>query len=75
MSSVVDLLTELVREASVAAGYGDVELAQEPPVPTADPRHGDYQSNHAFRLAKHLRQNPRAVASAILEKLPPHLAV
>ncbi len=75
MSSVVDLLTELVREASVAAGYGDVELAQEPPVPTADPRHGDYQSNHAFRLAKHLRQNPRAVASAILEKLPPHPAV
>ena len=31
MSSVVDLLTELVREASVAAGYGDVELALELP--------------------------------------------
>lgn len=38
-------------------------------VPTGNPAHGDYQWNFAFRTAKAMRQNPRALA----EKLAPLL--
>jgi arginyl-tRNA synthetase len=75
MSTVAALLTDLVLDATNAAGFGHVEIAAEPAVPTADPRHGDWQSNHAFRVAKALKQNPRAVADAVRAALPAHPAV
>ncbi len=37
--------------------------------PTKDSTHGDYASNCAMQLAGALRQNPRAVASAIYENI------
>ncbi|HNL21690.1 MAG TPA: hypothetical protein PKK51_06630, partial [Rhodocyclaceae bacterium] len=61
--------------AAAAAGYGDAAIPIEPAVPTQDARHGDYQSNHAFRLGKALRQNPRAVADAVRAALPSHPAI
>lgn len=75
MSTVAALLTDLVLQATRDAGYGDVELVPEPAVPTADPRHGDWQSNHAFRVAKAMRANPRAVADAVRAALPGHPAI
>jgi arginyl-tRNA synthetase len=75
MKTVSALLTELVDAATAAAGYGDAPVAAEPAVPTADPRHGDWQSNHAFRVAKALRKNPRQVADEVLGQLPAHPAV
>ncbi|MCK6520834.1 arginine--tRNA ligase [Myxococcota bacterium] len=67
------LITQLVREAALAAGYTADEL--EPAAPTRDAAHGDYQSNSAFRIAKANKLNPRAVAQAIVERLPAHEAV
>ncbi|MFM2162628.1 MAG: arginine--tRNA ligase [Pseudomonadota bacterium] len=75
MSTVAALLTDLVLQATRDAGYGEVVLAPEPAVPTADPRHGDWQSNHAFRVAKAMRANPRAVAEAVRAALPAHPAI
>ncbi|ANO49901.1 arginine--tRNA ligase [Woeseia oceani] len=37
---------------------------------TRDPRHGDFASNIAMRLAKAAGRNPRELAAAIIERLP-----
>ena len=42
---------------------------------TRDPAHGDYASNVAMRHAKAARQNPRALAEAIIRALPADPAV
>lgn len=70
-STVADALTELVRRAAAAAGHADAPVPLEPCVPTGNPAHGDYQSNFAFRLGKALRTNPREVAQALVDALPP----
>jgi arginyl-tRNA synthetase len=71
MSTVADALTELVKQAAIAAGHGDSPVAMEPVVPTNDSKHGDYQSNFAFRLGKATKANPRALAEKIVASLPP----
>ena len=70
MSTLSAVLTELIREAAIASGHGDSPVPLEPCVPTNDARHGDYQSNFAFRLGKSMRTNPRAVAEQIVAHLP-----
>jgi arginyl-tRNA synthetase len=54
----------------------------EPPEPTAisvertrDPKHGDFATNVALRLAKPARRNPRELAQAIVAALPPNALV
>ncbi len=42
---------------------------------TRDPAHGDFATNLALRLAKTARQNPRALATALVEALPVHPAI
>ena len=37
---------------------------------TRDPRHGDFASNIAMRLAKSVGRNPREIAAAIIDNLP-----
>lgn len=66
MPSVAAHLTALVAGAVEALAPGS---AVEPCVPTRDPAHGDYQSNVAFRLAKTLKQSPRAVAEQLAATL------
>ena len=68
--TVAQQLTQLIAKAAESAGIVDSPIPLEPCVPTNDPRHGDYQSNFAFRLGKSLRTNPRAVAQAFVEQLP-----
>lgn len=70
MSTLAQQLTDLIQIAATAAGHGDAPIPLEPCVPTNDPRHGDYQSNFAFRVGKALRTNPRAVAQAMVDALP-----
>ena len=50
---IVDILREMGFELS--GTIGEIELVQM----TKNPKFGDFQSNHAFRLAKQNRQNPR----------------
>ncbi len=40
-------------------------------VPTAEERFGDYQCNAAMGLARLLKKNPREVAQAVLDQVPP----
>jgi arginyl-tRNA synthetase len=73
--TISQVLTELVVQAADAAGHAGVLEDVEPAVVTNNPEFGDYQSNHAFRLGKALRTNPRAVAEAVQAALPDHPAV
>jgi arginyl-tRNA synthetase len=79
MATVSEILRERLQNALRAAGIG----IEEPPQlgSTADPRHGDYQTNVAMVLGKKLKQNPRILAERIVENLsmqdigePPEIA-
>ena len=73
--TVAQVLTELVTAAAAAAGHGGLLPDIEPAAPTGNRQFGDYQSNHAFRLGKAMRANPRAVADQVVAHLPAHPAV
>src|SRR5476651_997543 len=67
METFQALLTQKLAEALTAA-----DLPQAGTVtPATDARFGDYQTNAALVLAKHLGQNPRTLAQKIVD----HLAV
>ena len=69
-------------QQSLAAAFGDEYGTVDPILGAAsNPKFGDYQSNVSLPLAKKLGQKPRAIASAIVEKLdvsdicePPEIA-
>ena len=67
-------LEKLLAEA-VAALPGDI-LPPDGAAPTVeiertrDPKHGDFSSNIAMRMAKAAGKNPRELAQLILEHLP-----
>ena len=79
MATVSEILRGRLQNALRAAGVG----IEEPPqiTSTADPRHGDYQTNVAMVLGKKLKQNPRILAERIVANLsmeeigkPPEIA-
>lgn len=52
------------------ATFGDqVTLIEPQIVPASNPKFGDYQCNVAMLLAKPLKQNPRAIAEALIYKI------
>lgn len=62
-------LTQLLAEAlSVVAPETSAPIELERP---KQAQHGDYACNLAMQLAKPLRRNPREIATALLESLPP----
>ena len=67
MATVAQILEERLQDALQKAGI----QADEPieVTPTAEERHGDYQTNIAMVLGKKLQRNPRALAAQIVEKL------
>ncbi len=69
MTSILQQLKDSVSQALVSA-FG-AELVDIDPLvaPTNNPKFGDYQSNVALSLAKPLKQNPRAIAQAIIDNL------
>jgi arginyl-tRNA synthetase len=69
MTSILQQLQASVSQALLSA-FGD-ELADTDPLVAAtnNPKFGDYQSNVALSLAKPLKQNPRAIAQAIIDHL------
>jgi arginyl-tRNA synthetase len=81
MNATQEQLKVKLKQA-MGAAFG-AEYAETDPilVSTSNPRFGDYQANVSLSLGKKLRQQPRAIASAILEKLdvsdicePPEIA-
>jgi len=81
MNATQEQLKEKFEQAMVAA-FGDEYATVDPIlVPAGNPKFGDYQANVALSLSKKLGQQPRAIASAIVEKLdvseicePPEIA-
>jgi arginyl-tRNA synthetase len=69
------LLNELVQIASEQAGFDNALVDSELAQPTQNPKFGDYQSNHAFRLGRAMNTNPRAVAEQIQGHIADHEAV
>jgi len=67
MPTVAQTLQERLGDALADLDPKSTDLVQV--VPTADPRNGDYQTNIAMVLAKERKENPRALASRIAEKV------
>lgn len=69
MTSTLKLLQSKFSAALVAA-FGE-EFANTDPmlVPATNPKFGDYQCNVAMSLTKPLKNNPRAIATQIIEHL------
>ncbi|MBV8275205.1 MAG: arginine--tRNA ligase, partial [Verrucomicrobia bacterium] len=67
MPTVAQTLQERLLNALAALELESGDSAQV--VPTADPRNGDYQTSVAMVLAKARRENPRALAGRIAEKI------
>lgn len=66
MNTLLEILETRLVTALAAAS---IELPAGFPakvVPSADVRHGDYQANTAMALAKHLKMNPRELATQIV---------
>ena len=63
------ILEAALKSAASAAGLADAD-AFAPEVRTADPRHGDFQSNGVLGYAKARKLNPRATAERIVAALP-----
>jgi arginyl-tRNA synthetase len=62
-------LTELLAQAAkaIAPDLQDVSILIERPKTT---QHGDFATNLAMTLARNLKQNPRAIAEALIKALP-----
>ncbi len=54
---------------AVAAELGLTDRGFQPEVRVADPANGDFQANGALAFAKREKQNPRALAQQIVDKL------
>jgi arginyl-tRNA synthetase len=69
-SSIADLIAEAIHAIPELAALPDVDFVSADVERTRDPRHGDFASNIAMRLAKSAGRNPRELAAAIIGKLP-----
>lgn len=69
MESIIEILRQRVSQATVSAFGQDLANVDPLVVPATNPKFGDYQCNVALSLAKQLKQNPRAIATAIVEHL------
>jgi arginyl-tRNA synthetase len=67
MATVSEILQERLQDALLAIGIANDGPLQA--TPTADPRHGDYQTNAAMVLGKKLKQKPRSLAGLIVAHL------
>lgn len=71
MQTIQEILSAQIRTA-FAAAFPDADLAALPldATPATDEAFGDYQCNAAMAAAKLLRRPPRAVAEAVVARLP-----
>jgi arginyl-tRNA synthetase len=67
MATVSEMLRERLQNALLGSGFSIDEPVQL--APTADLRHGDYQTNVAMVLGKKFKQNPRNLAGLIAAKV------
>src|SRR5258708_6026737 len=79
IDSLKQQLEQLLRTAVSGLVGGILPEAPEPAAfaveRTRDPKHGDFATNIALRLAKPARRSPRELAQAIIDSLPPNSLV
>ena len=75
MKTIVAELNALVKTALTNAGLDDILPGFEDVQVTKNIEHGDFQSNHAFRIGKMQRCNPRDIANQVKEAFPKHPAI
>ena len=75
MKTIVAELNALVKTALTNAGLDGILRGFEDVQVTKNPEHGDFQSNHAFRIGKMQRCNPRDIANQVKEAFPKHPAL
>ncbi|MGB3492922.1 MAG: arginine--tRNA ligase [Elainellaceae cyanobacterium] len=69
MKATIATLTQRLESALVSAFGADLAGTDPILVPASNPKFGDYQANVAMSLAKPLKNNPRAIATQIVENL------
>ncbi len=67
--TIPSILQQRVNAALATLGHDLPEGFVAEVVPAADARYGDYQTNAAMLLAKHLKTNPRALAVELAAKI------
>ena len=67
--TLAEELRARLRAGFTACGFDEAVLDRVGVGQSADLRFGDYQSNAAMVLAKEAKQNPRALAEAVIEKM------
>ncbi|HEY6476149.1 MAG TPA: arginine--tRNA ligase, partial [Polyangia bacterium] len=68
--TVREILSQAVNELAAEGVVGTVQAASVAVERTKRPEHGDFASNVALTLAKPAGKQPRAVAEAIVARLP-----
>ncbi len=68
MTTLADTLSARLRKAFLACGFDEDALGRVGVAQSTDLRFGDYQSNAAMVLAKEAKQNPRALAQAVMDQ-------
>ena len=75
MDTIIDHVTNLVKTALILSELDDVLDTIEDVKPTKNPKNGDLQSNHAFKIAKIKGLNPRDVAEKVKRNFPRNSAL
>ena len=75
MNTIAEELTDVVLRAVELAGFQGILEDNELVQVTKNPKFGDFQSNHAFRIGRMQRCNPREVATKVKAVFPEHEAI
>lgn len=75
VNTVAQELTEVVLQALDRAGLQGILEDYEQVQPTKNPKFGDFQSNHAFRIGRIKKCNPREIATQVKDAFPDHEAI
>ena len=75
MNTIAEELTDVVLRAVERAGFQGILEDNELVQVTKNPKFGDFQANHAFRIGRIQRCNPREVATKVQQAFPSHEAI
>jgi arginyl-tRNA synthetase len=70
-SSIEKLVASAIADMPDIADVPEISSTSAHVERTRDPRHGDFTTNIAMRVAKAVGRNPRELAQALIERLPP----
>jgi arginyl-tRNA synthetase len=69
-SSIANIVEQAISDLPEFSAAPEIASISTSVERTRDPRHGDFTTNIAMRLAKSMGKNPREIAQTIIDKLP-----